>query len=211
MSPTEAGSTNLSKINMGDAERDQVPSFFCYSRRMDKNVRKLKDSGIGIIPTDTIYGIVGCALDKPAVRKIYELKNRAPSKPFIVLISSPDDLELFNINVTPTVIESLDKHWPGPVSIILECPDPDLDYLHRGTNTLAFRLPNNIELTNLIKQTGPLVAPSANPEGLPSANNISEAKAYFGDQIDFYVEGKVNSKPSKIIKITKSGEEVIRP
>ena len=75
-------------------------------------------------------------------------------------------------------------------------------YLHRGTNSLAFRLPANKGLQELISQTGPLVAPSANMEGLPPATTIDEAENYFGDKVNFYIgDGKIAGKPSKLIKI----------
>src|SRR5204863_149383 len=63
------------------------------------------------------------------------------------------------------------------------------EYLHRGTNTLALRLPKDESLQNLLKKTGPLIAPSANVEGLPPAKNITDAKKYFGDGVDLYIDG----------------------
>ncbi len=164
---------------------------------------------IAVIPTDTIYGVVAQATNPSAVQKIYNVKQRDPAKPFIILISEVDDLKLFGINPNKTVTDLLNSYWPGPVSIILDCPNPQLEYLHRGTNSLAFRLPQNESIRKLIKATGPLAAPSANPEGLPPATNISEAKAYFGDSVDCYIEGDVNAKPSKIIRISSDGKEEI--
>lgn len=178
---------------------------------MNDPITIIKNNGIGVMPTDTIYGIVGQALSQDAVEKIYTVKQRTPSKPFIILISNPSDLALFDIHITPSIQASLDLYWPGPVSIILECHNPKFGYLHRGTESLAFRLPNVPELIEFIKQTGPLVAPSANPEGLPPSKDIVEAKAYFGNSVDFYLEGPVNTKASKIIRITERGEEIIRP
>lgn len=166
---------------------------------------------IAVIPTDTIYGIVAQATNPLAVQKIYDIKQRNPSKPFIILISSLDDLRLFGITPSKFVSNLLATYWPGPVSIILDCPNQQFEYLHRGTDTLAFRLPQNESILQLIKATGPLVAPSANPEGLPTATNINEAKVYFDSQITCYIEGDVNTNPSKIIRITDDGsEELIR-
>ena len=166
---------------------------------------------IAVIPTDTIYGIIARASNPVAVQKIYDVKQRNPSKPFIILIDSIDDLQPFGIELTPAINNLLANYWPGPVSIILDCPDPKFEYLHRGTDTLAFRLPKNEAIRELVRTTGPLVAPSANPEALPPAANIEEAKAYFGDQIACYVSGPVNTNPSKIIRITGDGsEEIIR-
>ena len=92
------------------------------------------------------------------------------------------------------------------MSFVLDCIDEKFTYLHRGTKTLAFRLPAQKDLQRLLKQTGPLLAPSANIEGLPPAQNISEARKYFGDLVDLYIDGgTVVSKASKVIKLHKDG------
>jgi L-threonylcarbamoyladenylate synthase len=78
--------------------------------------------------------------------------------------------------------------------------------LHRGTKTLAFRLPSSQSLRTLLIETGPLIAPSANPEGQAPAQNITEAKKYFGDLVDFYLDGgEIHGKASKVIKLHKDG------
>lgn len=166
---------------------------------------------ITILPTDTLYGIVGQALDKKIVEKIYALKGRRPDKPFIILISSIKDLVLFGIRPSSTETQLVKKYWPGKVSVILPCPLKKFEYLHRGTKSLAFRLPKKKSLIEILKKTGPLVAPSANPEGQPPAKNITEARKYFGDKVDLYVAGgKLAGKASKIIKLTDSKIEIIR-
>lgn len=63
-------------------------------------VKKLKSENIAVYPTDTIYRIVGSALSKKVVSKIYEIKGRDENKPFIILISKIKDLELFGIKVS---------------------------------------------------------------------------------------------------------------
>jgi L-threonylcarbamoyladenylate synthase len=173
----------------------------------DENlVEILKRGGVAVMPTDTIYGIVGRAEDRDAVERIYKIRKRNPERPCIVLISNIEDLIKFSISLSGRQKEELGKFWPGPVSIILDCPVEQFLYLHRGTNTLAFRLPNNESFRGLLLETGPLVAPSANPEGLPTAKNIDEAKAYFGDSVDFYVDGgEIEAKASKLIKLHKDG------
>jgi L-threonylcarbamoyladenylate synthase len=177
---------------------------------MEKIPTIIKSGGVGVLATDTLYGIVGSALDKSAVKKIYKLKKRSPNKPFIILISDVKNLGWFHIEPNNELVSKLSKYWPGPVSIVLPCPNKEFEYLHRGTNSLAFRLPAKKPLRQLLAQTGPLIAPSANPENLPPAQNIKEAKQYFGDKVDFYQKGKVGNQPSKLIKLTGSEPEVLR-
>lgn len=173
--------------------------------------RPIAKNGVGIIPTDTLYGLVGRAQDREAVERIYRLKGRQPNKPLIVLISSLDDLSKFKVKADAKTKKVLEKYWPGKVSVILPCPNQEFEYLHRGTKTLAFRLPDYPELIHLITQTGPLVAPSANPEGLPPAKNIKEAREYFGDEVDFYyAKGILKSLPSTLIEVRGGKIKVLR-
>ncbi len=162
----------------------------------------LKAGGVGILATDTIYGLVGRALNKKTVARIYRVKKRTPTKPLIVLISSPSDLKKFGIRLNFSTRQLLNSFWPGKVSVILPCASAKFQYLHRGTKTLAFRLPKNYRLRAILKETGPLVAPSANPEGLPPARTILVAKKYFGNEADFYVNaGRRVGKPSMLVSI----------
>ena len=168
-------------------------------------IEVLAKNGVVVMPTDTIYGIVGRAEDKEVVEKIYKMRGRSPLKPCIVLIGDVSELKKFNITLTDEqkkIIES----YGEPTSFILDCPDERFSYLHRGTKTLAFRIPKENDLKNLLLQTGPLVAPSANREGEDPAQNIEEAKKYFGDLVDLYVNGgEIKRHPSKVIRLYKDG------
>lgn len=158
------------------------------------------------MPTDTIYGVVGSALSKKAVLRIYKLRRRNPKKPMIILIGAFKDLSRFGIRLDKEIKRKLNGFWPGRVSVILPCRLKKYAYLHRGTRTLAFRLPAKRDLRELLKFTGPLVAPSANIEGKRPARTIGEARKYFGGSVDFYIDaGKLDRAPSSLVKIEKSG------
>jgi L-threonylcarbamoyladenylate synthase len=93
----------------------------------------------------------------------------------------------------------------------LPCRSKRFAYLHCQTNSLAFRWPDKKNLIELIKKTGPLVAPSANPEGKPPAETIVEAKDYFKQEMDFYVAGgKLKGAPSTIVEIKNGKINLIR-
>jgi L-threonylcarbamoyladenylate synthase len=165
-------------------------------------IKSLKRGGIGVMPTDTIYGLMGSALNKKAVERIYRARRREKNKPFIVLISSLNDLKKFRVKVNGAHLKILKLLWPGPISVILPCPNKKFFYLHRGKDTIAFRLPKNKQLREFLKKTGPLVAPSANVAGKPPARTIKEAKKYFGDRIDFYFDkGRRGGDPSSVVAI----------
>lgn len=176
-----------------------------------KIIKILKSGGIGVFPTDTIYGLLGSALNKKTVEKIYSLRKRDKKKPFIILISHPKDLKFFTIKLKEFQKKLIKKFWPGPKSLIFECKSKKFKYLHRGKNSLAFRVPKPKWLRNLLKKTGPLVAPSANLAGKPFAKTIKEAKHYFKEKVDFYFDvGKIDKKPSQIIDIRKKEIKILR-
>ena len=171
----------------------------------------LESGGIGVLPTDTIYGLVGQALKPETVERIYEVRQRRPDKPLIILIADSGDLDLFGVVLTAKQKDFCQKYWPGAISIILPCVDKKFDYLHRGTGSLAFRLPAVGELRDLIRQTGPLVAPSANPEGRSPALIIEEAQDYFADQVDFYCDAsRQESEPSTLVSLVGDQIRILR-
>lgn len=172
----------------------------------------LKKGLIVVMPTDTIYGICGSALKKDVVEKIYKLRKRSPKKPMVVLISSINDLKIFGVKLNKSEEKILKKLWPGKISVILKLKNKikKFAYIHRGTNAIAFRLPKPKWLIKILKISGPIVAPSANLEGYPSAKTIEEAKKYFGNKVIYWDKGKRDSKPSTIIKLKNNKIEILR-
>lgn len=173
-------------------------------------IEAIKAGKLVIMPTDTIYGLVGSALIPDTVEEIYKLRKRAKDKPMIILISSLNNLRQFDIKLSNIQKRFLEKNWPNPLSVILSCKSKQFKYLHRGKKSLAFRMPKDEKLLALLKQTGPLVAPSANFEGDSPAENINQAKKYFGNAGSFYVDGGVvKSQSSTIISLDDKGKPLI--
>lgn len=178
---------------------------------MNELINLLKNGGVAVIPTDTIYGIVGSALNPQTVEEIYRLRKRAKDKPMIILISSLKDLKFFDIKLNDAQRNFLQKNWPNPLSVVLPVKAEKFKYLHRGTNSLAFRMPKNENLLKILKEVGPLVAPSANFEGEKPAENISEAKKYFGDIVVIYLDGgQISSEPSTLITWEDNSIKILR-
>lgn len=175
-----------------------------------KAAAKLIKSGkVGIIPTDTLYGIVASALNETAVNNVYQIKGRDKNKPSIILISSMAELSKFGVSSANKKLAKL--FWPGQVSVILPCESKKWHYLHRGKKSLAFRMPASKNLRKFLKHAGPIVAPSANPQGKPPATSIKKAKAYFGRQVDFYVDGgQLNNSPSTLISLLENDFKILR-
>lgn len=166
----------------------------------------LNAGGIGVLRTDTLYGVVARADNEQAVQRVYELKGRDDNKSPIVLVS--DRSQLFD-SVTPDIDSLLNEKWPGQVSVIIPSVNAP-NWIRRGNNSVAYRLPANNELRMLLSNTGPLIAPSANPQGQAPAMNIAEAEVYFGANVDFYVDGGtvIDATPSQLLRVSQDGETV---
>lgn len=174
-------------------------------------VELIRQGKIGVLPTDTLYGIHASIKHPNSIERIYTLRGRSLTKPFIILISKIDDISNLGITIDNQTSAAIAKIWPNKVSLVLPTNDPKLKYLHRGNNSLAFRMPNKPDLLSLIEKTGPIVSTSVNPEGEAPALTIDEAKKYFADKLDFYVDvGKLESAPSTVITFKKGKIEVLR-
>ena len=146
--------------------------------------QKINQPGaIGVIPTDTLYGVVARAADEAAVERLYALKKRE-SKPGTLIAASID--QLVELGIKARYLKAVEEFWPGAVSV--EIPH-GINYLNQGTGRQAIRIPDDAELLQLLRETGPLQTTSANLPGEQPAATLDQAKKYFGQQVDFYVDG----------------------
>lgn len=168
----------------------------------------LKPGAVGVIPTDTIYGLAARAEDTVAAERLYGLKHR-DGKPGTIIAASIGQLE--TLGLKHRYLKAVEQFWPGPISVIIPC-GPELAYLHRGKNGLAVRVPADKNLQKFLRSTGPLLTSSANHSGESPATDIQAAKKNFGKSVDFYDDGGSLSdkQPSTIIKIVDDAIEIVR-
>ena len=173
-------------------------------------IESIKNGGIVIFPTDTLYGI-GCdPYNENAVKKIYEIKNRDSTKPLPILGYSKRVLE--NIvefdEITNRIAE---KFWPGKLTIVLPLKDDKLKKLSRGTNTLAVRVPNNKCVLAFLKKCELVVGTSANISG---KEPFTDPQNIENDVIDcdiFLNDGIIQSSgASTVIKIENEEIKILR-
>lgn len=172
-------------------------------------IEHLKNGAVGFMPSDTIYGLSCVATNEKAVEKVYKLKGRDADKPMIILLADIEQASLAGME--PEDLEPENELWPAPLTIIYPARPETPEYLHRGLNTMSFRIPSDERLRALIKQTGPLVSTSANTQGENTAKNIAEAQEYFGNKLDFYVDmGTLGGQPSTIVKVENGQMKIVR-
>ena len=160
-------------------------------------VMRLKRGEVGIIPSDTIYGI-SSLVDDEAMERIYEIKERPQSKKLIVL-SDKASLESLGL-IVPDSIMAL---WPSPLTVILPTKEGE---------TLAVRVPDDKYLLTLLSETGPLFSTSVNISGKPSLETFEEIYPVFSDRVDFIVrkENIVKGESSTLLDATKKPCRIIR-
>lgn len=178
----------------------------------DALVDQLLAGAVGVLPTDTVYGVVCAAADTVAVARLYALKHRE-HKPGTIIAADID--QLVALGLKKRYLTPVADYWPGAVSVVIPCglEHPELAYLHQDVGSLAVRLPSGDALQALLRRTGPLLTSSANLPAQPPAATLEQARGYFGDTVDFYVDGGDYGQhlPSTVIRIVDDAIEVLRP
>jgi len=171
-------------------------------------IAQLLQGAVGVLPTDTVYGLVACASNQAAVARLYELKKR-DHKPGTIVAANVD--QLVALGIKKRYLNAVADMWPNPLSIVLPV-GPELAYLDQEVGSLAVRIPKDETLQKVLAQTGPLVTSSANQPGAQTAATLAAAYDYFGDSIDFYVDGgDLSGKPaSTVIRVVDDAIEVLR-
>lgn len=149
----------------------------------------IKNGGIVVFPTETVYGIGTNGLDENAIKKLYQVKNRPINKPITLLVSDFEMIEKLATDITDLEYKLMKTFFPGPLTIILKKRNIVPDILTANTQTIGIRMPDSDIARNLIKYANvPIAAPSANISGHPSGTNIENIYAEFKDNVDYYID-----------------------
>lgn len=180
----------------------------CDKEGIEKASKVVKDGGIIVFPTDTVYGM-GCdPYIKKSVDKIYQIKGRSKTKPFPILAYSIDAAsEIVEFDKDSKKIA--DKFWPGPLTLILKLRDEKLKESLNLKEKIAIRVPNNQCLLNLLKNSKFLVGTSANLSGESSFTNSQECYQKISE-CDIFLDGGdiENGGESTILEMDK-GKPII--
>lgn len=141
---------------------------------------RLQDEFVVAVPTETVYGLAGRYDSIAACETIYSIKNRPRDNPLIVHIGSIEQLPLLTHCVTETHKKLIDAFWPGPLTLLFDALDSLPKTVTAQQKMVAIRMPNHPTFLEILKKTGPLVAPSANLSGRPSPTRPSHIEHDFG-------------------------------
>jgi len=142
------------------------------------------------IPTETVYGLAGNALDPKAVSKIFETKNRPSFDPLIIHTGSMEQISDYTAEIIPELEDLAHKFWPGPLTLLLPKKSIVPDLVTSGLDRVAVRVPSH-PLTRelLLSLDFPLAAPSANPFGYISPTQASHVMDQLGGKIPYILDG----------------------
>ena len=150
----------------------------------------IKDGGIIVFPTETVYGIGVNGLDENAVKKLYQVKQRPLDKAISILVSNVEMIEQIAKDITNVEYGLIKEFFPGPLTIILNKNDIVPDILTAGGSTIGVRMPENEIALKLIEYAGvPIAAPSANISGKPSGTELDTIMNEFKENVDYYIDG----------------------
>ena len=129
---------------------------------IDEGARILREGGLVVFPTETVYGLGANAFDEKAVEKIFKAKGRPQDNPLIVHISSLEQVKELAVDIPDSFYKLAQKFMPGPLTIILKKSDKVPYVVTAGGETVGIRMPKNPYTRELIEKSFPLAAPSAN-------------------------------------------------
>lgn len=159
-------------------------------QNIDEAIRVLKNGELVGIPTETVYGLAGNALDPEVVLKIFEVKKRPAFDPLIVHIGNHTALDELILKIPAKAVKLASVFWPGPLTLILPKLKIIPDVVTSGLPTVAIRMPDHpLTLTLLNSLLFPLAAPSANPFGYVSPTTARHVADQLGHKISYILDG----------------------
>jgi len=181
---------------------------------LEETIKVLKNDGLVLVPTETVYGIGANAFSDIACKKIYEAKHRAQDNPLIVHVSDYEMLKRV-ANVSNEIEQKLiEAFMPGPFTLILEKRKEICDTASAGLSTIGVRMPSNSIIHEIIKESQiPIAAPSANVSGRPSGTNVADIMKELEDKMDVMIDG--GDCPigieSTVVKVIDGIPTILRP
>ena len=174
----------------------------------------IKQGGLVLFPTETVYGIGANGLNEKSVKKIFEAKGRESDNPLILHVCDFEMVKGIVKDISELEYKLMDAFWPGPFTIILKKKDIVPNVVTGGLDTVAVRMPSNRIANSLIKCANtPIAAPSANISGRPSGTALEDILEELGTKMDCIIDGgkcEVGIE-STVVKVEDGIVRILRP
>jgi len=175
-------------------------------------VAALRAGGVVVFPTESVYGLGVDARSAAAVARLVAVRGREPGKPILVLVRDLAMAESMSAGFPPRAIRLAERFWPGPLTIVVPARPGLAEPLVAGTGTIGVRVSGHPVATALVSELdGPVTAPSANPPGADPPRRLAEARAYFGDAVQAYLDGgTLPGGASTVVAVDRQDVRVLR-
>ncbi|MCX8094879.1 MAG: L-threonylcarbamoyladenylate synthase [Caldisericia bacterium] len=196
----------------GEKEKIRETKIFEKSIKNINEIKKiLENGGVGIIPTDTVYGLCVNALNKEAIKRIYKIKKRDLNKPLVLFVKNRDEIKNYGI-VNDKCIKIIEKYIPGMITIVLKKKNPSFSISLKKFETIGIRIPDDQFIISLLNSLDfPLATTSANISGEKTPKDIDGLKRIFMGVVDFIVDGgELGEIPSTVIEIIDYEIKILR-
>lgn len=180
-------------------------------RHIARAVEALKNGGIIVYPTDTVYGL-GCDItQRDALERVIRIKGRDPKKPMSFVCSDLTHISRY-ANVTDFAYKILKRYLPGPYTFVLPASRDTPKLLQSKQRTVGIRIPNHPVPLALVAQLGePLLSTSANRSSEETVSDPDELERRFGHNVDLILEcGPLPVLPSSVISLVGDRVEILR-
>ena len=178
---------------------------------VDEAVRVLREGGLVVMPTDTVYGLIADPFNEESVLRVYRVKERSPDKPLpILLAESHYALKLVKPNEWFWRLAL--KHWPGPLTLVSHPRDDVPRHLGRWEG-IGVRLPDCMLCRIVARRLGgAIVGTSANISGSESPRTVSQAMSMLGDEVELYIDGgpTLLGVPSTVVDTRSDPPTIVR-
>lgn len=185
-----------------------------FDSKLECAARIIRNGGLVVFPTETVYGLGADATSAEAARKIYAAKGRPSDNPLIIHVSEPADASDYAYT-NDTYFLLAGKYMPGPLTVILEARESIPPETRGGLSTVAVRCPEHPIARRLIELSGvPIAAPSANLSGSPSPTTASHVIDDMMGRVDVIIDGGRADfgLESTIVKVESDGSlTLLRP
>ncbi len=170
-------------------------------KEIDDIIYSIKNGGVVLIPTDTVYGLAVSPLHKKGIDKLYKLKSRPRNMNLPIMVSSVKQLKELGLDINKPAQKLLESEWvPGALSLVLGFVSSHRVKWLTGRKEVAIRIPNDERLLCVLEKTGPLLVTSANKHKNSTANNVEEILEELFGLPDLIIEGgQSNETPSTIV------------
>jgi L-threonylcarbamoyladenylate synthase len=182
------------------------------SRGIASAAAAVKNGGLVVLPTDTVYGIGADAFDSSAVAALLSAKGRGRDMPVGVLVGSWHTIDGLALMVPQSTRDLIRAFWPGALSLVVrQAPSLQWD-LGDARGTVMLRMPLHPVAIELLREVGPMAVSSANVSGRPSAVDAGEARSQLGDLVDVYLDAgpAAEQAASTILDLTGTEPRILR-